>query len=151
MEYVLLFSVILYVGYILATLKSIPESLSATYYLLEGRGWMTQVLFVVTGIGLLPVWMDASSDEMKFFAFLACASLVFVGCAPMFRLPLQGAVHYTSAAVCCVCSVLWVALMGYYPIFICCAFLGFMGYVRFGQYMWWLEMAVIGMVFASLL
>lgn len=149
--YALFAFVLAYTVYVCYRQKGIPESLSATYYLLEGHGWLTQLVFILTGFLLLPGWLAESVESLQFLAFLACASLVFVGCAPMFKLPLEGAVHYTSAAVCCISSVLWVILMGYYPTVICCAFIGFMGYVRFGQYMWWLEMAVIGMVFASLL
>lgn len=151
MTLLLLISISAYIGGVCYKLKGIPESLSATYYLLGEKGWLTQLVFILTGIGLLPSWMNESSESLQFLAFLSCGGLMFVGSAPMFRLPLQGAVHYISAIVCCVSAVLWVILMGYYPIIVCGAFLGLMGYIRFRQPMWWLEIAVIGMVFASLL
>lgn len=147
----LLTLVLAYIGYVCFVQKGIPESLSATYYLLKEKGWLTQLVFILTGIGLLPPWMNESSESLQFLAFLSCGGLMFVGSAPMFRLPLQGAVHYISAVVCCVSAVLWVILMGYYPIVVCSSFLGLMGYVRWKQPMWWIEIAVIGMVFASIL
>lgn len=147
----LLILVLTYIGYAGYKQKGIPESLSATYYLLGDKGWLTQAMFILTGIGLLPAWLNESTQPLQFLTFLSCGGLMFVGSAPMFRLPLQGAVHYISAVVCCVSAVLWAILSGYYPIVVCSAFLGFMGYVRWKQPMWWLEIAVIAMVFTSLL
>lgn len=147
----LLTLVLAYIAYVCYRQKGFPESLSATYYLLGEKGWLSQLVFILTGIGLLPSWINESKESIQFLAFLSCGGLMFVGSAPMFRLPLQGAVHYISAVVCCVSAVLWAILSGYYPIVVCSAFLGFMGYVRWKQPMWWLEMAVIGMVFASVL
>lgn len=142
--------VALFLCYLVRASGGIPESLSATYYEPDVKGWVLQLMLVGTGFLLMPAWIEESPQDLQFLAFLSCAGLVFVGAAPMFRLPLQGAVHYASAAVCCTSSVVWVVLMGYYPIVVSSAFLAFMAYLRWGQWMWWLEMAVIGMVFASI-
>lgn len=128
----------------------IPDSLSATYYGLGKDGFLFQWFVIVVGLMLLPVWLEASSVQTSMFAFLACGGLMFTGVAPMFRLPLEGAVHYGAAIVSGVCSVLWVLLEGMYPFAVWWGFLGLIAYINWGKYMWWLEVAIMGMVFCAL-
>lgn len=129
----------------------IPESLSSTYYGLKDNGWMFQALMVFCGIGLLPSWMNVSSDDWQFLVFLSCAGIVFAGVAPAFKLKLEGAVHYSAAVVCCVSAILWMLLSGNYPTVLWWSFIGWMLYLSFGQWCWWLEISVICGILTSLI
>lgn len=104
---IIIMNVVCYLCYAAWVTGGIPESLSATYYNLKDKGWLFQALMVFCGIGLLPSWMNVSSDDWRFIVFLSCAGIVFTGVAPAFKLKLEGAVHYSAAVVCCVSAILW--------------------------------------------
>lgn len=143
MVFLIINTIILYLFLVISESREVPESLSATYYLMKDNGWMFQALMVFCGIGLLPSWMNVSSDDWQFLVFLSCAGIVFTGIAPAFKLKLEGAVHYSSAVVCCVSAVLWILLEGMYPVVLWWGIIGWMLYLQFGRWCFWLEMAVI--------
>lgn len=151
MLFLIITTIILYLFLVILESREVPESLSATYYLMKDNGWMFQALMVFCGIGLLPSWMDVSSDDWQFLVFLSCAGIVFTGVAPAFRLKLEGAVHYSAAVVCCVSAVLWMLLEGMYPVLLWWGVIGLMLYLQFGRWCWWLEMAVISGVLTCLI
>lgn len=156
MDFALIIGVLVticFLGYSVWAADGIPGSISKVYYHLEadGKGWIFQTSLIGLGMLLLPVWITASHPHIEWMAFLSCAGLCFVGAAPCFRLELEGAVHYAAAIVCCVSAVAWELMMGYYPIVITCAFLSWVMYLKNGNGMWWLELGVIGSVFASLI
>lgn len=131
--------------------NGIPESLSATYYSLGKHGWVFQLVMFLLGFLLFFVWSQLGSDNYTFLAFLSCASLLFVAAAPAFRLSLDGAVHYTSAIICCVCALLWQMLEGLWDVTLWFAFVGGMTSLMWRrQWCWWVECAVVGSVFANL-
>lgn len=149
----LMFNILLIVSYMVLSVwvtKGIPISLSATYYTLGGWGWLFQMVLFSVGIGIFPVWLELT--EYQFLSFLTCGGLLFVASAPFYRLPLQGAVHYSSAVVCCVSAVLWQVLDGLWDITL--LWFGFGGLLALqwrGQYMWWIEVAVMGSLFSNLI
>lgn len=122
----------------------IPESISAIYYLLSNRGWIFQLIMALTGLCLLPPWLEATPDKWQFLPFLSCMSLLFVAAAPQFRLRLDGAVHYASAIVCGACAVLWMFLQDYGDVFLPC-FVGsaLLSVIRPKEYMLWLECSIV--------
>lgn len=129
----------------------VPVSLSATYYEMDGDGWLFQLLLAATSASLLPVWLAFSTPGHEWMAFLSCASLLFVAAAPAFRLSLDGAVHYTSAVICCVCALLWQVLEGLWDVTLCFGFIGGMLTLMWrDKWCWWVECAVVGSVFANL-
>lgn len=130
--------------------RRIPESLSATYYLLGNRGWLFQLVMGMTGLLLLPVWISVSKVCLQHLAFLACGGLLFTAVAPAFKLKLEGAVHYSAAVVCCVCAVLWQVLEGLWDITLLFALIGWMCYLQWKNWCFWLEVAVTGSVMANL-
>lgn len=131
--------------------KGIPESLSATYYTLGKHGRVFQLVMFLLAFMLFLVWPQLGSDNHTFLAFLSCASLLFVAAAPAFRLSLDGAVHYTSAVICCVCAVLWQIFEGLWDITLWFAFIGSMLSLMWrDKWCWWVECAVVGSVFANL-
>lgn len=129
----------------------VPESLSATYYLSGRFGWLFQTFMILSGMILLPVWLDISEEPYRFLVFLSCAGMVFVGVSPAFRLRLEGTVHYSAAAVCCTSAILWILLSGMYPVLVWWSLIGWMLYLQYGRWCWWLEVSVIGAVFTSLI
>lgn len=132
-------------------LKGIPESLSATYYSLGKHGWVFQLVMAAIAFLLIIVWLPLCDGRHQWTAFLSCASLLFVSAAPAFRLSLDGAVHYTSAIICCVCAVLWQILEGLWDVTLWFAFIGGMLTLMWrDKWCWWVECAVVGSVFANL-
>lgn len=90
----------------------VPTSLSGSYYVLEvmhkNLGWLFTVMCWLTGGLILPVMLQYSSDVSQFLAFFACASLLFIGAAPQFKINLTGSVHYISAGICFIAANVWV-------------------------------------------
>lgn len=134
---------IIYPIYSINKTKSIPESLSDTYYTLEDKGYLFQLAISMVSIMLLPVWLSVSDEYYQFLSFIGCSSLLFVATAPSFKLKLDGIVHYTSASLCCTASILWQLIEGLYDITLFFLFLGFMVYLRYSKWCFWLELAII--------
>ena len=133
------------VGYMVFSMRrSVPESLSATYYDLGRRGWMFQAFVALVAAMLYFVWMPVSEAGHEWMVFLSCASLLFVAAAPCFRLPLEGMVHYSSAVVCCLCAVSWQMAEGLWDVTLWLAWIGGMlSLVWRRQWCWWMEWAVV--------
>lgn len=130
----------------------VPVSLSATYYEMYGDGWLFQLLLAATSASLLPVWLTNSTPGHEWMAFLACASLMFVASAPAFRLELQGKIHYTAAALCCVCAAWWQIAEGVWDTLLFLSFIALTLVIRDrSKWCWWLEVAVIGGVLTCLI
>lgn len=129
----------------------IPKSISDTYYLLGGKGWMFQVALALTAFTAVPVLIEMSCGNTEFLAFLSCGGLLFVSAAPMFKLELEGMVHYVSAAVCCVGLVLWQIFNTSFLFPLVCFLLIIYPIIKDkGKYMWWLEIATIVSAYASM-
>lgn len=168
----IIISLVIFLAYVVGTCFyfGIPASISDTYYKLEkrkkGLGWLFSAMCVSTGSFLLPALLELTPDSYQFTAFLACAGLLFVGAAPQFKLPLTGAVHYGSAAVCVVFSQFWVGLTVWWvllPVWV-----GFVIYILYGVFrysdffrgdiyfkklkpMFWAEVAAIGATYVAIL
>ena len=98
-------------------LFGIPKSLSDTYYLYKDKkDWMRiffpLMMFSMVGL-LMPAWLEISAGSMlQFLAFLAAASIAFVGAAPTFKNGgMDYKVHSISAYCAAVFSILWVVLV----------------------------------------
>lgn len=139
-----------YPVYVIRTEGGVPESLSATYYLLGSKGWLFQLVMSVVGLSLLPVWLSVSEMETQLFAFFACGGLLFTAVAPAFRLKLEGTVHYSAAVVCCVSALLWQVLEGLWDITLLFTLVGWMCFLQWKNWCFWLEVAVTGSVIANL-
>lgn len=153
MSTLLIFSMVITICYLCLSAwvtGGVPESLSATYYLLGNKGWLFQLVMGMTGLLLLPVWVSVSEVGLQHLAFFACGGLLFTAVAPAFKLKLEGAVHYSAAVVCCVCAVLWQIMEGLWDITLLFALIGWMCYLQWRNWCWWLEVAVTGSVMANL-
>lgn len=94
----------------------IPESLSNTYYLWKeknGKGWLFSLMMYLVVALMMPAWISLSEgSNFQFLAFLAPASIMFVGTAPRFKdFDLENKVHTYSAYIAAACSLLWVMLV----------------------------------------
>lgn len=136
--------------YAVRKIGNIPESFSATYYLLKEKGWLFQMVMGLSGIFLLPVWISVSDESVQYWAFLSCSGLLFTAAAPAFHLKLEGAVHYSAAVVCCVSALLWQVLSGMWDITLLFSFVSLMLYLQWKQWCFWLEVAVMSSVIANL-
>ena len=108
----------IYLAYnaICLSLFSIPESLSNTYYLWKERsnkGYLFCLIMYAVVALMMPAWITLSEgSNFQFLAFLAPASIAFVGTAPRFKdSQLESRVHTVSAIIAAACSLLWVMLV----------------------------------------
>lgn len=108
----------IYIAYnaICLALFSIPESLSNTYYLWKERsnkGYLFCLIMYAVVALMMPAWITLSEgSNFQFLAFLAPASIAFVGTAPRFKdSQLESRVHTVSAIIAAACSLLWVMLV----------------------------------------
>ena len=143
----LLFSILIVTVFISAMVYSfgIQENISTYFYCLEEWHIDAGVLFfwfaVLSAFLAIPFWLEVSTENTQFLAFLACAGLVFVGAASRFKVDLTGKVHYTAAIICISSSILWLICSGLWivPLFIF-AGLGWVSYKK-GNLMFWGELA----------
>lgn len=107
----------IYVAYnaIALAIFGIPESLSNTYYLWreKNKGWLFCLMMYLVVAFMMPAWISLSEgSNFQFLAFLAPASIAFVGTAPRFKdSQLESRVHTISAIIAAACSLAWVALL----------------------------------------
>lgn len=89
--------------------RSVPNSVSATFYKLEHKRWFMATMWLTAGL-LMPAILETSKEGTEFLAFLACAGMFLVGAAPNFKEATEGKVHTAGAVLCIAGSQLWVAL-----------------------------------------
>lgn len=117
--------------------------LSDLYYII-GR-WFTVVMFAIAFVTLpfaLEVW-----DSI--FSFLMCAGIAFVGCACDYK-GSEHDIHYFSACVSAVCSLIWVANVCpicFHLLFVVLALV----VLDTKRWLLWCELGCFGMVFLTLI
>lgn len=89
----------------------VPKSLSDTFYLYGGKpkGYVFTAALWLTVFLIAPLWLSVSEDALAFSAFLACAGLLLVGAAPMFKGE-DARWHEAFAIICAVFALLWQVL-----------------------------------------
>ena len=151
----------IYVAYnaISLALFGVPESLSNTYYLWKernGRGYVFCLMMYIVVALMMPAWISLSEgSNFQFLAFLAPASIAFVGAAPRFKdTELENKVHSISAVIAAACSLAWVALVTPYWWMI----LVWFGFIALAAILtssyktclvYWLEQVAFGATFTS--
>lgn len=137
----------------------IPESLSNTYYLYKekcNKGWLFCLMMFAVVALMMPAWISLSEgSNFQFLAFLAPASIMFVGTAPRFKdSQLESRVHTVSAIIAAVCSLLWVMLVTPYW-WVMLIWLGFivLASIFTSSYktclVYWLEQVAFGSTFTA--
>ena len=107
----IIIAIIILLVYTLVMIKiggSIPPSLSASVFnILTNKRWIwTIVLFLVCFL-CVTTYIEKTSENTQFLAFLAIAGLAFVGAAPLVKFSddkMQFRVHEVGAIVCAACS-----------------------------------------------
>lgn len=151
----------IYVAYNAVSLAifGVPESLSNTYYLWKqknGKGWLFCVMMYAVVALMMPAWITLSEgSNFQFLAFLAPASIAFVGTAPRFKdSQLESRVHTISAIIAATCSLLWVALVTPYW-WVMLIWLGFIALTAIltssykTAYVYWLELVAFLSTFTA--
>ena len=137
----------------------VPESLSNTYYLYKekwNKGWLFCLMMYLVVALMMPAWISLSEgSNFQFLAFLAPASIMFVGTAPRFKdSQLESRVHTISAVIAAACSLAWVALLTPYW-WVMLIWLGFIAGVSVltssykTAYVYWLEQVAFGSTFTA--
>lgn len=107
----------------------VPDMVSSIYYMLGKRGWVFQLVMMLFGMLMMACLLD-SGRGVQFFAFLACAGLMFVGAAPRFLNENERKIHKTAATVGALASVAWcltvdwrivVAMSAWYGVYWICS------------------------------
>ena len=142
----------IYLSYIVER-YGIPNSISDTYYLLGGKpkGLVFQGVLALTAFLMLPVLLSRSSESTEFLAFLACAGLLFVAAAPLFKDASERIIHFVSAFVCCGCLILWQIFNSLWIIPLLCIGMAVYPATKDKKYLWWLEIATVMSTYVSLI
>lgn len=157
----IIIATVIFVAYnaVAITFFGIPESLSNTYYLYKeksGKGWLFCLMMYLVVALMMPAWISLSEgSDFQFLAFLAPASIMFVGTAPRFKDgDLENKVHTISAIIAAVCSLAWVALVTPYW-WVMLIWLGLIALASIftSSYktclVYWLEMVAFGSTFTA--
>ena len=105
-------AIIILLGYTIAMCikgGGVPSSLSASVFdLPKGKRWIWTVMLFAVCFLCVPTYVEVTSDNTQFLAFIAIAALAFVGAAPLVtdKTDLAYKVHCVAAVVCAVCSQL---------------------------------------------
>lgn len=152
---------IIYVAYnsVALAMFGVPQSLSMTYYLWKEKanaGWLFPLMMILIVAFMMPAWIGISEgSDFQFLAFLAPASIGFVGAAPAFlSSDLEKKVHTYSAYFAALCSLAWVCILTPYwwMIFIWLGFVAIMSILTSSyktSYIYWLETVAFGATFTS--
>ena len=156
MIYLYLLSLIVLTIYIMYAVRmcGVPWSLSDTYYQLNKRGrpaWLFQMAMIIPAMLLVPVWIECSSENLQFLAFLSCGGLMFVGSAPLFKEEFQGRVHYTGTVIAGLATILWVCLSGMWYLPAVAFPVAGIIMLRYRKWLFWAEMAAFVCAYAGIL
>ena len=125
-----LLTIVLYMGAMVYTGRKIPESVSATVFLLPRAGqWLFTIVMWIVGFTLLPSLLEKVSEQTQFLAFIMIAGVMFVGAAPLLANE-RNTIHYVFAAIAGLSSQLLVALNQ--PLFLLTWML-YVGYTLFAK------------------
>ena len=111
----------------------IPTSLSDTYYVLEEskKGIFFTIMMFVIGFTIAPVVLEFTPEDYKFLGFFSVIGILFTGAAPLFKSASQKVVHFVSAGISAVASLLWIIFVAseYYYIVLLLSLLGYILYL----------------------
>ena len=118
-----------YIAYYLSKV-GVLSSHSNSYFALK-QGWLFYASMTVTAFTLLPVALELTPEPLQILAFLTVAPIAAVAAAANYKGDtMESKVHFTSAKIAGIASMLWAGYMAY-------------------SYSWWLLAAVgaLGVVF----
>lgn len=146
----IILNLIIFIGYNTYIIKKfgIPESLSATTYLMGQYYWIFPLICGFFTFTILPVWLIQYQSAWDVLKFFSCAGILFVGATPFFKKQLDGKIHYTSAIISAVCFITWMIINGFYlwvvrgaiVLLIILLFSKFKNFVYYGEIVLWLTL-----------
>jgi hypothetical protein len=157
----IIIATVIFVAYnaVAIAIFGIPESLSNTYYLYKekcNKGWLFCIMMYAVVLLMMPAWIGLSEgSNWQFLAFLAPASIMFVGTAPRFKdSDLENRVHSISAIIAAICSLVWVAIVTpFWWVILICLGLVILAAVFTSSYktayVYWLEQVAFGSTFTA--
>lgn len=89
----------------------LPDMISDTYYQLDKKGWIFSSVMLFTAVSML-ISMLNTNQGIQCLAFLGCAGLAFVGCAPNYLVDYR--VHKTAAIIASIGCVGWSFSVNYW-------------------------------------
>lgn len=87
--------------------RTIPASISETYYLVK-KPAIFSVILTASTILITPKMMESISEQYTFLAFLICLSLLLIAAAPNFTKGTQKWIHTIAAIIMLVSSFFYV-------------------------------------------
>lgn len=156
MIYLYIISLVTLAAYIIYAVRvcGVPWSLSDTYYLLQKRNrpkWLFQAAMILPAMVLMPVWIECSSENIQYLAFLSCGGLMFVGSAPLFKEEFQSKVHYVGAVISGVAMILWVVFSGMWYLPTVTFTIALLLILKYQKWLFWAEMAAFASAYAGVL
>lgn len=132
--------IIIYVSIMCYKIKSIPPSVSETYYL-GGGNWFILTLLVSSFLITAGMLNITDGSIWQSVSFLTGSGLAFVGASPKFREEMEHTVHYTGALILLVGSQLWTFLFGSNYIFLLWIPVIYWGFTK--QRVFWCEITCL--------
>lgn len=117
--------------------------ISDLYYVF-GR-WFTLGMFILAFI-TLPITLNIWNT---IFSFLMCASIAFVGCAADYNNKFDYPIHYISACISAICSIIWVSFIN--PFCLSFMLLILISLLDKKRWLLWCELPCFIMVFITIL
>nr|DAE23366.1 MAG TPA: hypothetical protein [Myoviridae sp. ctcPl3] len=156
MIYLYLISLIFLTMYIVYAVSvcGVPWSLSDTYYQLKKRNrpaWLFQMAMIIPAMLLMPVWLECSTGNTQFLAFLACGGLMFVGTAPLFREEFQSKVHYTGTVIAGLATIFWVCFSGMWYLPVVAFPIAGIIILKYSKWLFWVELAAFVCAYVGIL
>lgn len=148
LTYLGLLVIVIYIIAMFIKIKSIPSSLSETYYL-SGGNWFTITLFIAGFLIASGLLMLSEGSNFQFLSFLGGGGLLLVGAAPKFREG-EKIIHGVGATMLLLASQLWVLLFSSYYVLLSWLIMIWLGQTK--KRIFWLEMiclinVAIGLLF----
>lgn len=115
-------------------------------YYVYGR-WMTYAFFIIAFATLpfaLGMWANV-------FSFLMCASIAFVGCAADYKDKFDNPIHYASALLSAISSVIWVWNTDPTKTALLYLIMAFIGIFDHKRWLLWCELPCFLMVYTVLI
>ena len=105
-------SAIVLISYLCITIYKfgLPNMISDTYYQLKEKGWIFSSVMLFTAISMLIAILD-TNQGIQCLAFLGCAGLAFVGCAPNYIVDYR--IHKTAAIIASIGCIGWSCSVNY--------------------------------------
>jgi hypothetical protein len=104
-----------YIAYYLSKV-GVLSSHSNSYFALKPykQSWMFYASMTITAFTLLPVALELTPEPLQILAFLTCAPIAAVAAAANYKGDtMESKVHFTSATIAGIASMMWAVYMAY--------------------------------------